>query len=181
MLQINDTHPALVIPELMRIFMDEAGMSWDEAWDIASHSVAYTNHTVLAEALERWPQQLVESLLPRVWQIMQEIAHRWQTKVENFYHDPAKTEKMAILWGGEVRMANLCIAGCLSVNGVSGLHSEILKKMCSKTPAPWSRGNLPTSPTASTTAAGSARSIPVWMHWCGISPAGTTICSIRRP
>ena len=103
-------------------------MSWDEAWDIASHSVAYTNHTVLAEALERWPQQLVESLLPRVWQIMQEIAHRWQTKVENFYHDPAKTEKMAILWGGEVRMANLCIAGCLSVNGVSGLHSEILKK-----------------------------------------------------
>ena len=128
MIQINDTHPALVIPELMRIFMDEAGMSWDEAWDIASHSVAYTNHTVLAEALERWPQQLVESLLPRVWQIMQEIAHRWQTKVENFYHDPAKTEKMAILWGGEVRMANLCIAGCLSVNGVSGLHSEILKK-----------------------------------------------------
>ena len=127
-IQINDTHPALVIPELMRIFMDEAGMSWDEAWDIASHSVAYTNHTVLAEALERWPQQLVESLLPRVWQIMQEIAHRWQAKVENFYHDPAKTEKMAILWGGEVRMANLCIAGCLSVNGVSGLHSEILKK-----------------------------------------------------
>ena len=127
-IQINDTHPALVIPELMRIFMDEAGMSWDEAWDIASHSVAYTNHTVLAEALERWPQQLVESLLPRVWQIVQEIAHRWQAKVENFYHDPAKTEKMAILWGGEVRMANLCIAGCLSVNGVSGLHSEILKK-----------------------------------------------------
>ena len=127
-IQINDTHPALVIPELMRIFMDEAGMSWDEAWDIASHSVAYTNHTVLAEALESWPQQLVESLLPRVWQIMQEIAHRWQTKVENFYHDPVKTEKMAILWGGEVRMANLCIAGCLSVNGVSGLHSEILKK-----------------------------------------------------
>ena len=127
-IQINDTHPALVIPELMRIFMDEAGMSWDEAWDIASHSVAYTNHTVLAEALERWPQQLVESLLPRVWQIMQEIAHRWQEKVENFFHDPSVTEKMAIVWGGEVRMANLCVAGGLSVNGVSGLHSEILKK-----------------------------------------------------
>ena len=127
-IQINDTHPALVIPELMRLFMDEAGMTWDEAWAITSQSVAYTNHTVLSEALERWPQQLVESLLPRVWQIIQEIAHRWQAKVEDFYHDPAKTEKMAIIWGGEVRMANLCIAGCLSVNGVSGLHSEILKK-----------------------------------------------------
>ena len=128
MIQINDTHPALVIPELMRIFMDEAGMNWDEAWDITSRSVAYTNHTVLSEALERWPQQLVETLLPRVWQIIQEIARRWQEKVENFFHDPSVTEKMAIVWGGEVRMANLCVAGGLSVNGVSGLHSEILKK-----------------------------------------------------
>ena len=127
-IQINDTHPALVIPELMRIFMDEAGMNWDEAWDITSRSVAYTNHTVLSEALERWPQQLVETLLPRVWQIIQEIARRWQEKVENFFHDPSVTEKMAIVWGGEVRMANLCVAGGLSVNGVSGLHSEILKK-----------------------------------------------------
>ena len=126
--QINDTHPALVIPELMRIFIDEAGMSWDEAWHITTNSVAYTNHTVLAEALERWPQQLVESLLPRVWQILQEIARRWQEKVENFFHDPAKTEKLAILWGGEVRMANLCVAGGMAVNGVSALHSEILKK-----------------------------------------------------
>ena len=115
-IQINDTHPALVIPELMRIFMDEAGMNWDEAWDITSRSVAYTNHTVLSEAL------------PRVWQIIQEIARRWQEKVENFFHDPSVTEKMAIVWGGEVRMANLCVAGGLSVNGVSGLHSEILKK-----------------------------------------------------
>ena len=127
-LQINDTHPALVIPELMRIFMDEAGMSWDEAWDITTQSVAYTNHTVLSEALERWPQSLFETLLPRIWQIVLEIAHRWQEKVESFYHDNGKTEKMAIVWGGEVRMANLCIAGGMSVNGVSGLHSEILKK-----------------------------------------------------
>ena len=82
----------------------------------------------LTEALERWPQQLVETLLPRVWQIIQEIARRWQEKVENFFHDPSVTEKMAIVWGGEVRMANLCVAGGLSVNGVSGLHSEILKK-----------------------------------------------------
>ncbi|WP_298035358.1 glycogen/starch/alpha-glucan family phosphorylase, partial [uncultured Dysosmobacter sp.] len=127
-IQINDTHPALVVPELMRIFIDEAGMSWDEAWDITTKSVAYTNHTVLAEALERWPQQLMESLLPRIWQIITEISRRWQAKVENFYHDPGKTQTMAIIWGGEVRMANLCIAGGMAVNGVSGLHSDILKK-----------------------------------------------------
>jgi starch phosphorylase len=127
-LQINDTHPALVIPELMRIFIDEAGMDWDEAWNITTQSVAYTNHTVLSEALERWPQQLVQTLLPRIWQIIQEISARWQKQVEDFYHDPAKTQNMAILWGNEVRMANLCIAGGMAVNGVSGLHSEILKK-----------------------------------------------------
>ncbi len=127
-IQINDTHPALVIPELMRIFIDDAGMDWDEAWYITTHSVAYTNHTVLAEALERWPQNLFEHFLPRIWQITMEIARRWQEKVEAFYHDGAKTEKMAIIWDGEVRMANLCIAGGMAVNGVSGLHSEILKK-----------------------------------------------------
>ena len=127
-IQINDTHPALVIPELMRIFIDEAGMGRDEAWGITTQSVAYTNHTVLAEALERWPQTLVQQLLPRIWQILMEISARWQRKVEDFYHDGNKTQKMAIIWGGEVRMANLCIAGGMAVNGVSGLHSEILKK-----------------------------------------------------
>ena len=127
-IQINDTHPALVIPELMRIFIDEAGMEWDEAWEITRQSVAYTNHTVLAEALERWPQTLVETLLPRIWQILTEISRRWQEKVENFYHDYSKTEKMAIIWNGEVRMANLCIAGGTAVNGVSALHSDILRK-----------------------------------------------------
>jgi len=127
-IQINDTHPALVIPELMRIFIDEAGMAWDEAWAITTQSVAYTNHTVLAEALERWPQGLVESLLPRIWQILVEISARWQRRVEDFYHDERKTQNMAIIWGGEVRMANLCIAGGMAVNGVSGLHSEILRK-----------------------------------------------------
>ncbi|SFO97003.1 starch phosphorylase [Oscillibacter sp. PC13] len=126
-IQINDTHPALVIPELMRILIDEAGMGWDEAWGITTRSVAYTNHTVLAEALERWPQDLVQRLLPRIWQILQEISGRWQRKVDDYYHDGAKTEKMAIIWGGEVRMANLCIAGGMAVNGVSGLHSEILR------------------------------------------------------
>ena len=127
-IQINDTHPTLVIPELMRIFIDEAGMTWEEAWEITCQSVAYTNHTVLAEALERWPQTLVETLLPRIWQIILEISRRWQNKVEEFYRDHEKTRKMAIVWGGEVRMANLCIAGGMAVNGVSGLHSDILKK-----------------------------------------------------
>ena len=127
-IQINDTHPTLVIPELMRILVDDAGLDWDEAWNIVTHCVAYTNHTVLAEALEVWPQQLFETLLPRVWQILQEIARRWQQQVEDFYHDPAKTAKLAIIWDGGVRMANLCIAGSMAVNGVSALHSEILRK-----------------------------------------------------
>ncbi len=126
-IQINDTHPALVIPELMRILIDDAGLDWDTAWNITVHSVAYTNHTVLAEALERWPQNLVESLLPRIWQILTEIARRWQAKVENFYHDENKVREMAVIWDGEVRMANLCIAGGMKVNGVSALHSQILK------------------------------------------------------
>ena len=127
-IQINDTHPALVIPELMRIFVDEAGMEWDEAWEITRQSVAYTNHTVLAEALERWPQSLVETLLPRVWQIILEISRRWQQKVDDFYHDQSKTARVAIVWDGEVRMANLCLAGGMAVNGVSALHSDILRK-----------------------------------------------------
>ena len=126
-IQINDTHPALVIPELMRILMDDAGFDWDTAWTITKNSVAYTNHTVLAEALERWPQQLMETLLPRVWEIITEIAHRYQKQVENFYHDPAKTAELAIVWDGQVRMANLCIAGGMAVNGVSALHSDILR------------------------------------------------------
>ena len=127
-IQINDTHPTLVIPELMRILIDDAGMGWDEAWNITTHCVAYTNHTVLSEALEVWPQQLFETLLPRVWQILQEISRRWQQQVEEFYHDPVKTAKLAIIWDGGVRMANLCIAGSMAVNGVSALHSEILRK-----------------------------------------------------
>ncbi len=125
--QINDTHPALVIPELMRILMDDAGLNWDEAWEITRQSVAYTNHTVLSEALERWPQELIQSLLPRIWEIIVEIARRYQDQVDEFYHDPAKTAEMAIVWDGQVRMANLCVAVCMAVNGVSALHSDILR------------------------------------------------------
>ena len=126
-IQINDTHPALVIPELMRILMDDAGLDWDTAWNITTHSVAYTNHTVLSEALERWPQELMQSLLPRVWTIITEIARRYQEKIGNYYHDEAKTRELAIIWDGQVRMANLCIAGGMAVNGVSALHSDILR------------------------------------------------------
>jgi len=137
--QINDTHPALVIPELMRILMDDAGLDWDEAWGITRQSVAYTNHTVLAEALERWPQELIETLLPRVWEIIVEIARRYQDEVDAYYQDPAKTAEMAIVWDGQVRMANLCVAACRTINGVSALHSDILRNdlfryQCAMTP-----------------------------------------------
>ncbi len=128
-IQINDTHPTLVIPELMRILLDEEGYSWEDAWNIVTHTVAYTNHTVLAEALERWPQSLLESLLPRIWQIIVEISNRYQAQLTEYFHgDMGRVEKMAVIWGGEVRMANLCICACFAVNGVSALHSDILKK-----------------------------------------------------
>ena len=128
-IQINDTHPTLVIPELMRILLDEEGYGWDEAWHIVADSVCYTNHTVLAEALERWPQKLIEDLLPRIWQILKEIAGRYQRELEHRYGgDTDKVAHMAIIWGGEVRMANLCVCACQAINGVSALHTEILKR-----------------------------------------------------
>ena len=105
----------------MRILLDVEGYSWDEAWNIVTHTVAYTNHTVLAEALERWPQGLIETLLPRIWQILKEIAARYQRQLEqHFGGDMNKVSKMAIIWNGEVRMANLCICACYAVNGEIG-------------------------------------------------------------
>ncbi|MCQ2441921.1 MAG: glycogen/starch/alpha-glucan phosphorylase [Oscillospiraceae bacterium] len=127
-IQINDTHPTLVIPELMRLLMDEHGMGWDQAWNIVCNTVAYTNHTVLAEALEHWPQYLVESLVPRCWQIICEINERYLKQVRDFFHgDENKARELAIVWDGDVRMANLCVATCFAVNGVAALHSQILK------------------------------------------------------
>ncbi len=127
-IQINDTHPTLIIPELMRIFMDEDGLGWDEALDCVRRTVAYTNHTVLSEALEKWPQGLIESLMPRVWQIIRELNIRW-TKYLNgwFPDDQKKVEYNLILSGGQVHMANLCQAVCYKINGVSALHGQILK------------------------------------------------------
>ncbi len=128
-IQINDTHPTLVIPELMRILLDQEGYGWDEAWHIVTHTIAYTNHTILAEALERWPQELVQSLLPRIWEIILEISARYQKELtEAFHGDMSRVEKNAIVWGGDVRMANLCVCACFAVNGVSALHSDILKR-----------------------------------------------------
>ena len=128
-IQINDTHPTLVIPEMMRLLLDEHGFDWDEAWYITTNTVAYTNHTVLAEALERWPQDLISELLPRIWMILCEINDRYLSVLREFFHgDHSKLQEMAIIWGGEVRMANLCVASCFAVNGVSALHSDILRK-----------------------------------------------------
>ncbi len=128
-IQINDTHPTWIIPEMMRILMDEYEFGWDEAWYITTHTVAYTNHTILAEALEHWPQNLVESLLPRVFQIICEINNRYLDELRYFFNnDSNKLYEMAIVWNGDVRMANLCVATCFAVNGVSALHSDILVK-----------------------------------------------------
>ena len=127
-IQINDTHPTLVIPELMRILLDEEGYSWDDAWYITTHTVSYTNHTVLAEALERWPQDLIISLLPRIWLILDEISGKYQAQLEKDFHgDMDRVARNAIIWDGQVRMANLCVCACQAINGVSALHSDILK------------------------------------------------------
>lgn len=126
-IHINDTHPTLAIPELMRIMLDECGYGWDEAWNIVTNTVAYTNHTVMKEALECWSEELYSRLLPRIYQITKEIDNRFRAYIWSVSHDAGKVERMAIVSGGAVRMANLCVAGSHSVNGVSALHSEILK------------------------------------------------------
>ncbi len=126
-IQINDTHPAMIIPELMRIFMDEHGLGWDEAWSLVKASVAYTNHTVMSEALEKWPQQLFVELLPRVWEIMCEINRRWADYLTVKFGPGEKMGRNLIIRDGQVHMANLCLSACYMVNGVSRLHGEILR------------------------------------------------------
>ena len=127
-IHINDTHPTMAIPELMRIMLDECGYGWDDAWNIVTKTVAYTNHTVMKEALECWSEELYKRLLPRLYEITKEIDNRFRAYVWCTTHDADKVERMAIISGGVVRMANLCVAGSHSVNGVSALHSEILKE-----------------------------------------------------
>lgn len=126
-IQINDTHPTLVIPELMRIMMDEYGLGWDEAWSIVTASVAYTNHTVMSEALEKWPQELIQTLLPRVWEILCEINRRWCEYLVSKFGSSEKVGRNLIIQDGQVHMANLCLAACYKINGVSALHGQILR------------------------------------------------------
>ena len=127
--QLNDTHPTVAVAELMRILVDEEGLEWDEAWEITRKTCAYTNHTIMAEALEKWPIELFSRLLPRVYQIVEEINRRFVIEIQNKYPgDQEKIRRMAILYDGQVRMAHLAIAGSYSVNGVARLHTDILKK-----------------------------------------------------
>ena len=127
--QLNDTHPTMTVAELMRILVDEEGMSWEDAWDITTHTCAYTNHTIMAEALEKWPIELFSKLLPRVYQIIEEINRRFLLEIQAKYPgDQEKIRKMAIIYDGQVKMAHLAIAGGYSVNGVAKLHTEILEK-----------------------------------------------------
>ena len=126
--QLNDTHPTVAVAELMRVLMDEEGLTWDEAWDVTTKTCAYTNHTIMSEALEKWPIELFSRLLPRIYQIVEEINRRFVLEIQKKYpNDYDKVKKMAIIMDGQVKMAHLAIAAGYSVNGVARLHTEILK------------------------------------------------------
>ncbi|MCI9105412.1 MAG: glycogen/starch/alpha-glucan phosphorylase [Lachnospiraceae bacterium] len=126
--QLNDTHPTVAVAELMRILLDVYDLSWEEAWEVTTKTCAYTNHTIMAEALEKWPIELFSRLLPRIYQIVEEINRRFQNEIRQMYpNDQQKIAKMSIIYDGQVRMAHMAIAGSFSVNGVARLHTEILK------------------------------------------------------
>lgn len=128
-IHINDTHPALAIPELMRILIDEEGIGWEEAWKITTQTISYTNHTTLAEALEKWPIDIFKELLPRIWMIVEEINRRFYEELLNkYHHNMDKIKEMLIISDGYVKMAHLAIVGSYSINGVAKVHTEILKK-----------------------------------------------------
>ncbi len=128
--QMNDTHPTVAVPELMRVLMDEHYLTWDDAWSVTTKACAYTNHTIMAEALEKWPIELFSRLLPRIYQIVEEINRRFCDQIRQMYPNQAqeKIAKMAIIYDGQVKMANMAIVASFSVNGVAKLHTEILKK-----------------------------------------------------
>ena len=131
--QMNDTHPTVAVPELMRILLDEENLEWDDAWDITTHTCAYTNHTIMAEALEKWPIELFSRLLPRIYQIVEEINRRFVEKIREKYPNAQdKVNRMAIVYNGEVRMAYMAVCAAFSVNGVAKIHTEILEKQIMK-------------------------------------------------
>ncbi len=126
--QLNDTHPTVAIPELMRVLIDDYGLNWDEAWEVTTKTCAYTNHTIMSEALEKWPIELFSRLLPRIYQIVEEINRRFVQQIQNKYPgNQEKVAKMAIIYDGQVKMAHMAIVSGFSVNGVARLHTEILK------------------------------------------------------
>ena len=147
---MNDTHPTVAVAELMRILLDEEGMSWDEAWEITTHCVAYTNHTIMAEALEKWPIDIFQRLLPRVYQIVDEINRRFVEEIRAKYPDnEEKVRKMAILYDGQVKMANLAIVAGYSVNGVARLIQRFLRSRNFVISMNCFRRNLTIKPTVS--------------------------------
>ncbi len=132
-IQINDTHPALAVPELMRLLMDDCGLGWDEAWSLTTRTIAYTNHTIMPEALEKWPVDTMRELLPRVYMIIEEINRRFCAELAEVYPgEPERWGRMAVIGDGVVRMAHLAIVGSFSVNGVAAVHSELLKNVVLK-------------------------------------------------
>ena len=127
--QLNDTHPTVAVPELMRLLLDEEGLSWEEAWSITQKTCAYTNHTIMSEALEKWPIELFSRLLPRIYQIVEEINKRFVEAIEKKYPgNQEKIRRMAVIYDGQIRMAHMAIAGSFSVNGVAKLHSHASAK-----------------------------------------------------
>lgn len=127
-IHVNDTHPTLAIPELMRILLDECGYSWEKSFEICKNTFAYTNHTVMSEALECWDEELLKELLPRIYQIIRELDNRFKSEVFERFSDIGKAARVGIIWDHQIRMANLCCYACHSINGVSKLHSEIIKE-----------------------------------------------------
>ncbi|MFR5703128.1 MAG: glycogen/starch/alpha-glucan phosphorylase [Eubacterium ramulus] len=162
---MNDTHPTVAVAELMRILLDEEGLTWDEAWAITTKTCAYTNHTIMAEALEKWPIEIFSRLLPRIYQIVEEINRRFLLEVEEEYPgNQYKKDKMAIIHDGQVKMAHLAIVAGYSVNGVARLHTEILKKQELKDfYEMYARRNLTTRQTVSHSVVSCITEIRCWL------------------
>ena len=131
--QLNDTHPTVAIPELMRILLDEEGLTWDEAWEVTTRTCAYTNHTIMSEALEKWPIELFSRLLPRIYQIVEKSTAGSRTRFRPCIRATREAAQMSIIYDGQVKMAYMAIAASFSVNGVARLHTEILKHQELKT------------------------------------------------